>query len=201
MCPKQDVLISGNSLTCLRKFNSVPFLCHRVKELRSSMATLLHKVDLEHHLVTSGWYMRDTKASSLNDVLRWKESFSHLLRSKEGRSTFHGFLQTEFSEENLEFWEACEDYKKTRWVKRLPSKAQGIFQEFLLIGSPKEVNIDHRARELIYQKMAVPCRNCFDAAQEQIRILMEKDSYPRFLKSPIYTKLLKQASQRTASFT
>ncbi|OCT82806.1 regulator of G-protein signaling 8 [Xenopus laevis] len=174
-----------------------------VKELRSSMATLLHKVDLEYHLVTSGWYTRNTKASSLNDVLRWKESFSHLLRSKEGRYAFHTFLQTEFSEENLEFWEACEDYKKTRWVKKLPSKAQGISQEFLQIGSPREVNIDHRTRELIYKKMAVPCRNCFDAAQEQIQILMEKDSYPRFLKSPVYNTLLKQSfpSTVTMSFT
>ncbi|OCT85102.1 regulator of G-protein signaling 21 [Xenopus laevis] len=174
-----------------------------VKELRSSMATLLHKVELEYHLVTSGWYMKNTKASSLNDVLRWKESFSHLLRSKEGRSAFHTFLQTEFSEENLEFWEACEDYKKTRWVKKLPSKAQDIFQEFLQFSSPREVNIDHRTRELIHKKMAVPCRNCFDAAQEQIRILMEKDSYPRFLKSPIYNKLLQQSPPRTVtvSFT
>ncbi|KAG8436808.1 hypothetical protein GDO86_007770 [Hymenochirus boettgeri] len=174
------------------------FVCTRAKELHASIVTLLHKVELERSFVTSVWYRRKFKTSaSQKDILRWNESFSQLLRNKEGRCTFHTFLQSEFSEENLEFWEACEEYKCTRSEKSLPIKAQGIFQKFLKIGAPKEVNIDHQTRDLTYQQMSHPSKSCFDVAQEQARILMEKDSYPRFLKSTVYKELLRQSSLRT----
>ncbi|KAM4721834.1 regulator of G-protein signaling 16-like [Rhinophrynus dorsalis] len=175
-----------------------------VKELRVSIGTLLHKIEVEHHLATCGWYRREAKpCGSMKDALRWKESFCQLLSSKDGRCAFHTFLKTEFSEENLEFWLACEDYKKTRSVKKLPAKALDIYQKFLQRGAPREVNIDHQTREFTYQQISFQCRSCFDKAQEQICILMEKDSYPRFLKSPIYRELLPQSSLRTMklSFT
>lgn len=64
-----------------------------------------------------------------------------------------------------------------------------------------QVNIDHQTREHTRQQIAVACRNCFDAAQEQTRILMEKDSYPRFLKSTLYQQLLTQSSIKKLKFS
>jgi regulator of G-protein signaling 3/regulator of G-protein signaling len=43
------------------------------------------------------------------------------------------------SEENIEFWLAVEDYRKSRQNK-LNSKAQKIFNEFIIAQSPKEVS-------------------------------------------------------------
>ncbi|MEE6495861.1 hypothetical protein FKM82_002169 [Ascaphus truei] len=169
------------------------------KDMRSSLGTLLYKAEVGHHLVTSGWYKHRKKAnprSSMEEAIRWKESFSQLLSSKSGRSAFCTFLQTEFSEENLDFWVACEEYRKTRSVNKLPAKAQIIFQEFLECGAPREVNIDHQTRELTQQRIAIAWRDCFDLAQEKACTLMEKDSYPRFLKSPFYRELLPQPSLR-----
>ncbi|XP_063795849.1 regulator of G-protein signaling 16 isoform X1 [Pseudophryne corroboree] len=179
----------------LNSFNPDAFLCGRAKELRSSIGTLIHKVDVGHKLVPSSLYKKkDTQKNCTKEAMRWKESFSQLLCSKDGFSAFRTFLKTEFSEENLEFWVACEDYKKTLSTNKLHSKAQCIFQEFLQTGAPREVNIDHQTREFTRQQVASACHNCFDAAQEQTRILMEKDSYPRFLKSPLYQKMLSQSS-------
>lgn len=59
----------------------------------------------------------------------------------DGLAAFRAFLKTEFSEENLEFWLACEDFKKTRSAAKLASKAQRIFEEFIDVQAPREVGI------------------------------------------------------------
>jgi len=59
----------------------------------------------------------------------------------DGLATFRAFLKTEFSEENLEFWLACEDFKKTRSAAKLASKAQRIFEEFIDVQAPREVGV------------------------------------------------------------
>lgn len=56
-----------------------------------------------------------------------------------GVTAFHTFLKTEFSEENLDFWLACEDFKKTRSKTKLASKANRIFEEFVQNEAPREV--------------------------------------------------------------
>lgn len=53
---------------------------------------------------------------------------------------FRLFLQREFSEENIEFWLACEEYKKlSSAAKQLP-KAKQIYNEYVAVQAPKEVN-------------------------------------------------------------
>ena len=61
------------------------------------------------------------------------------LLSPGGVTAFHTFLKTEFSEENLDFWLACEDFKKTRSKTKLASKANRIFEEFVQTEAPREV--------------------------------------------------------------
>uniref|UniRef100_A0A7M4F825 Regulator of G-protein signaling 16 n=1 Tax=Crocodylus porosus TaxID=8502 RepID=A0A7M4F825_CROPO len=116
-----------------------------------------------------------------------------------GLSAFYTFLKTEFSEENLEFWLACEDYKKTRSKSKLVSKANRIFEEFIQNEAPREVNIDHETRELTRKNLTGATSACFDEAQAKTRTLMEKDSYPRFLKSTSYRKMTEQASSHGTS--
>lgn len=43
--------------------------------------------------------------------------------------------------------------------------------------------------------MATPTRLCFDDAQRIIYGLMEKDSYPRFLRSDFYCRLLDSTAE------
>ncbi|XP_075278612.1 regulator of G-protein signaling 8 isoform X5 [Opisthocomus hoazin] len=133
---------------------------------------------------------------STEEATRWADSFDVLLSHKYGLATFRAFLKTEFSEENLEFWLACEDFKKTRSAAKLASKAQRIFEEFIDVQAPREVNIDFQTRELTRRNMQEPSLSCFDQAQGKVHSLMEKDSYPRFLRSKIYTDLLSQTQRR-----
>lgn len=59
-------------------------------------------------------------------------------------AAFRAFLKTEFSEENLEFWLACEDFKRTRSAAKLASRAHSIFEEFVRIEAPREVGTQRR---------------------------------------------------------
>ncbi|XP_044295051.1 regulator of G-protein signaling 16 [Varanus komodoensis] len=176
-----------------RGLAALPASClERAKEFKTRLGILLHKPEFGHKI---GSLSRGTKQRyALEEVLGWKESFDHLLRSKSGVAAFHGFLKTEFSEENLEFWLACEEYKKTRSRAKLAAKANRIFEDFVQTEAPREVNLDHETREATRRNLTAATSACFKEAQAKTHTLMEKDSYPRFLKSAYYRDLAEQAS-------
>lgn len=59
---------------------------------------------------------------------------------EDGSALFHAFLTREFCEENIEFWMACEDFKKVK-PNKMSSKAKKIYDDFLAVKAPKEVSI------------------------------------------------------------
>ncbi|XP_074916603.1 regulator of G-protein signaling 3 isoform X4 [Chelonoidis abingdonii] len=126
------------------------------------------------------------------EALKWGESLEKLLLHKYGLAAFRAFLRTEFSEENLEFWLACEEYKKIKSQSKMVSKAKKIFAEYIAIQSCKEVNLDSYTREHTKENLQTITRSCFDLAQKRIYGLMEKDSYPRFLRSELYLDIINQ---------
>lgn len=69
----------------------------------------------------------------------------------------------------------------------------------MCLASSRQVNIDHETRELTRTNLQAATAACFDVAQGKTRTLMEKDSYPRFLKSPAYQDLAAQASATNTS--
>ncbi|KAK2860941.1 hypothetical protein Q7C36_005107 [Tachysurus vachellii] len=127
------------------------------------------------------------------DTLKWKVSFQNLLFHKDGLCAFRAFLMSEHSEENIAFYLACEDYKNTKTSSKLCSKAKKIYEEFIDSDAPKEVNLDHETKSIMKKNMEHPTASCFDLAQSKIYTLMEKDCYPRFLKSTLYMELSRQA--------
>ncbi|XP_071369047.1 regulator of G-protein signaling 4 [Centroberyx affinis] len=128
------------------------------------------------------------------EVEKWKESFSNLMNSDGGRKVFTSFLRSEFSEENMEFWVACQDYKKTS-PSKMAARAKLIYQQYVEADSPNEVNLDSATREETRQNLERGGPSCFDEAQCKIYTLMEKDSYRRFLNS----KLIRDLSQTHAT--
>ena len=74
-------------------------------------------------------------------------------------AAFHSFLKTEFSEENLEFWLACEEFKKLRSATKLASRAHRIFEEFICGEAPKEVRAMTRSRDPADPAFSLPTEN------------------------------------------
>ncbi|XP_078540124.1 regulator of G-protein signaling rgs-2-like [Lissotriton helveticus] len=129
---------------------------------------------------------------TLDEVTSWTRSFDLLLENPAGRSVFAQFLQTEHSDENMMFWLACEELKNEQHEAPVTEIAKKVYLDYISILSPKEVSIDATVRDAINKSLARPSVHMFDEAQAQVYALMHRDSYPRFLNSPLYRSLVKR---------
>nr|CAD2173742.1 unnamed protein product [Meloidogyne enterolobii] len=123
----------------------------------------------------------------------WQEDFFTLLSHKYGCMLFREFLQSEFSEENLDFWLDVENFKQMKDSKKQTlQKAQQIYDTYIKELAPKEVNLDSETRMKTKNGLqSIPLKtDIFNLAQNKIEQLMSKDSYSRFLKSEQYLDLL-----------
>ncbi|XP_035504213.2 regulator of G-protein signaling 4 [Scophthalmus maximus] len=135
------------------------------------------------------------RVPAATEVKKWKQSFSHVMNSDAGRSVFTSFLRSEFSEENMDFWLACEDYKKTP-SPGLETRAKQIYQQYVEADAANEVNLDAATREETRQNVESARPSCFDEAQRTIYTLMEKDSYRRFLNSKLFQDLARSKEMK-----
>ncbi|XP_015227436.1 PREDICTED: regulator of G-protein signaling 2-like [Cyprinodon variegatus] len=134
---------------------------------------------------------------NVDDVNQWAQSLDKLLAHKYGKAAFHIFLKSEFCEENIEFWTACEDFKSLTSQKDLVSKANNIYEEFIKSEAPKEINLDFNTKNSIEQCLNAPTATSFQIAQKKIYSLMENNSYPRFILSDLYKELCAVASGKS----
>ncbi|KAK5621035.1 hypothetical protein CRENBAI_015126 [Crenichthys baileyi] len=123
----------------------------------------------------------------------WAESLNALLASQIGVSVFGAFLRSEFSEENLQFYLACEQYRHSSNNFSLQRRAKNICATYIQPGAPREVNLDSKTRDLTLQLLQAPSHTSLLPAQKRIYSLLDNDCYPRFLQSNIYSSLLKEA--------
>lgn len=69
----------------------------------------------------------------------------------------------------------------------------------LFVFCPPQVNLDSYTRDHTKENLQNVTRSCFDLAQRRIYGLMEKDSYPRFLRSELYSDLVNQKKPSSTS--
>ncbi|XP_063056915.1 regulator of G-protein signaling 8 [Engraulis encrasicolus] len=114
-----------------------------------------------------------------------RDSLAEFLKNKYYMAAFREFLRSEFSEENLEFWLACREYRESTSSARRFLRATEIYQEFLHPTAEKEVNLNQRTRDRVKGQMASASAlpRCFEEAESEVLRLMETDSWHRFLKS------------------
>ncbi|KAG7268236.1 hypothetical protein CRUP_033885 [Coryphaenoides rupestris] len=165
---------------------SLPNSClERAKGLKARLGSILQKPDWKLTCCKIG-----KNRPTPQECLKWKHSFEQLLSN--GLCAFTAFLVSEFSEENIAFYFACEEYRSTKSTAKLGAKAQKIYDEFIGSDAPREINIDHETRDITKSNMASPSPSCFDMAQHRIYMLMAKDCYPRFLRSQTFREMAYQ---------
>ena len=77
---------------------------------------------------------------SAEEIKSWSDSFDKLMQSASGRYYFRDFLRSEYSEENMLFWLACEELKSEQLNPQMvEEKARLIYEDYISILSPKEV--------------------------------------------------------------
>uniref|UniRef100_A0A3Q0RUB2 Regulator of G protein signaling 4 n=1 Tax=Amphilophus citrinellus TaxID=61819 RepID=A0A3Q0RUB2_AMPCI len=182
-------------LKCIFVHGPLILLLHSAKDIKHKISFLLQKPEPQ------AADQKQTKEKSTTAAAKRSEERVSLLKLLFkvfvllGRSVFTSFLKSEFSEENMDFWTACEDYKKTA-PSKLANRAKQIYQKYIGADAPNEVNLDAATRENTRQNVENACPSCFDEAQKMIYTLMEKDSYRRFLKSKLIQDLSQDNSTR-----
>ncbi|XP_058251344.1 regulator of G-protein signaling 20 isoform X5 [Hemibagrus wyckioides] len=149
-------------------------------------AEKMQKINEKQHEAT----VEEPAGLTLEEAQSWAKSFEHLIKSPNGRNNFRQFLKSEFSEENLLFWLACEELKKETNRTVVEQTVKQIYEDYVSVLSPREVSLDSRAREVISKNMLNPSSQTFDEAQQQIYTLMQRDSYPRYMNSSVYADLI-----------
>ncbi|XP_062920983.1 regulator of G-protein signaling 5-like [Mobula hypostoma] len=182
-----------------RGLSSLSSCClERAKGIKARLGIFLQKSNKHYVSVQANKIDKVKYRTSSEEAKNWRESLDKMLSHKNGLATFRAFLCLEYSEENIEFWLACEDYKKIRSPAKRASRAKKIYLEFIETDAPKEINIDYETKDFTKNHLLKPTSSSFDEAQSKIYNLMEKDSYPRFLRSEVYLNLIKQ-TERMAS--
>uniref|UniRef100_A0A8C8YWN7 Regulator of G-protein signaling 4 n=1 Tax=Prolemur simus TaxID=1328070 RepID=A0A8C8YWN7_PROSS len=171
--------LAGLPASCLRS----------AKDMKHRLGFLLQKSDSCEH--NSSHSKKDKVVICQSQCDDNRGSFSCITG---GLAAFKAFLKSEYSEENIDFWISCEEYKKIKSPSKLSPKAKKIYNEFISVQATKEVNLDSCTREETSRNMLEPTITCFDEAQKKIFNLMEKDSYRRFLKSRFYLDLAHPSS-------
>ncbi|CAI5776465.1 RGS domain-containing protein [Podarcis lilfordi] len=122
----------------MHKEESKPDTKSRNREKNNRLSLLLQKSEL-HPDAQLHKFEKLAMASSETPetVKKWGESFDELISQKGGLDAFTRFLKSEFSEENIEFWMACEDYKKNTEASQLSLKAKTIYETFIEKEAPK----------------------------------------------------------------
>lgn len=87
-----------------------------------------------------------SSSPTLEEVRAWGQSFDQLMLTPAGRNAFREFLRTEFSEENMLFWMACEELKQEANGSIVEEKARTIYDDYISILSPKEVALTRGSR-------------------------------------------------------
>lgn len=119
--------------------------------------------------------------SESGETLSFKNySLEEVLSSKELLPYFRHFLESEHSEENLDFWQSIQDFKDEASMDR----ANEIFDTYLKSGAEKEVNINFEIKNTVERNLPFPTYRVFEKAEDSIFQLMKTDSYQRFKSKP-----------------
>ena len=98
-------------------------------------------------------------------------------------NAFQAFLREERSEENVIFWQKCEQYRKSTDAAYRKQLARLIYANHVAESSADQVNIDADVRQTVERRLSTAAANLYDDAQRHVYLLMKYDPYPRFLRS------------------
>lgn len=130
---------------------------------------------------------------ALSDLIAASHSkipdFKLFLSDAENVQEFRQFLETQYCQENIDFYLACERYRKLKFGTDKVSKelvtfmATQIYNDFLDENAKQPINIDHDCLQRIKRLRRNPTVDLFNEAQLEIFNLMRSDCYPRFCKT------------------
>jgi len=125
------------------------------------------------------------------------------LQSSTGRSYFRRFLESEFAQENLNFYERVEELtdKARTPNEEVDMKARNIYSSHIGSGATEEVNLPYEIKQHIDQVFEKSTHNgkklrrVFDLAQDCVLEMLGAESFRRFATHPLYAEYLKEEKE------
>ena len=116
-----------------------------------------------------------------------KLEFISLLENDEGRACFMGFLETNYTEHHLIFWEEVKDYRKLTDAAAIKAAADALFKKFVKAGTKLQINVTDMIKAQIEDDIkAGATLVVFDEAERICMDLMKGNQYHPFMKTPEY---------------
>jgi hypothetical protein len=99
----------------------------------------------------------------------YESVFDALINDKKGKEIFKRYSRSEWSLENILFFEDVERYKECPTFKLAKRRAAEILKNYILQGSPLEVNISGEIRKTLIKKLNNMDDHEFDKSIEEVR--------------------------------
>jgi hypothetical protein len=115
-------------------------------------------------------------------------TLAEVLANPKTRSDFRDFLETALASENLQFYEEVERLPLAQDMKK---RGQEIIDEYVVPGSPKEVNVSSHQRNALLNSRENPRVADFADAKAEVFKLMEDNFFKRFYR---------EAMEKTGAF-
>ncbi|KAJ3423625.1 regulator of g protein signaling [Anaeramoeba flamelloides] len=125
------------------------------------------------------------------------EHFQNILNNSEKLKYFVQFCQSDYSLENIMFYQSVMKFKKISSKNKRKKYSKNLFSTFIQNDSHLEINIESHTRQKIidlFEKDLIDS-NLFDEAKNEVFYLMLSNSYPTFLFSTFYKTLIHETNQ------
>ena len=113
-------------------------------------------------------------------------NLTYLLQTEGGKQAFEDQLSKEFSQENLEFYEAAKAFRDLPEEDRL-ANAKKLMQKYVKDGADEQINLPsamvkklEKAFKELKASGGIPDAEMFALAEKEILSLMEKDTHKRW---------------------
>jgi regulator of G-protein signaling 3/regulator of G-protein signaling len=121
-----------------------------------------------------------------NDLM----SLTKVLQNPIALRYFRAFLVKEFSEENLDFVLEVQKFRTLTDPSQISLQAKQIYHKYMTNSeSDSALNVSGLVLKEIELKLPVAENTIFEPAYQQIFLLMENDSFKRFLEGPMFARL------------
>lgn len=161
-----------DSLNKILKIDSI----QRKKSRRKSLSKQLSLVALAD-------LIKETPANTTQDLPDLKT----FLSDPTNIHLFREFLESQFCRENLDFYLACEKYRKLEPERvgkdLIKFMAIQIYNDYLAKDAKYPINVDYNCAQNIAKRIKEPTADLFKEPQIEILNLMRNDCYPRFCKT------------------
>ena len=128
--------------------------------------------------------------ATATDITTWSTNFDNLLSDENGVKLFTRFLSDQFASENINFYQACQEYVKQDNPTSRRTHLLKIDEEFV---TSEVINLNSSLTSQFKKLLDLPETELTPESLEpqitHVYQLMKTDCYPRFLQSDIYKKL------------